>query len=272
MTTMVHWVRSEWDRLAGFLLAGAGAILIVGGAFAANGAANTLDALSYIATAGLIGVLLLGVGLALVVTASLHDEWRKLDRIESALRGEPLPDAEEVLALVRETSVSGRQPAAGGVVSVPGALPGRDSVTAAVALNPPWGRLLPGVLLLPLTAVAFGIREATQSPEYSESLGGVWLAVGGIIAGLGVIGFHAAGLGRRVVRRRDEVLARQRAGHDRTFSPGADASGHSVWVVEGLDHFHRRDCAAIIGTDAVRIARGAVNSELVPCGLCDAGG
>lgn len=269
---MMLWVRSEWDRLAGFLLAGVGAVLIVVGAFAANGAANTLDALSYVATAGLIGVLLLGVGLALVVTASLHDEWRKLDRIESAIRGEPLPDAEEVLAVGRETSVGVKQPTAGGVVSVPGALPGRDSVTAAVALSPGWARLLPGVLLLPLAAVAVGIRGATQSPEYSESLGGVWLAVAGVVAALGLMAGHTAGLGRRVVRRRDEVLSRQGAGHSRSFTSGADASGHSVWVVDGLRHFHRSDCAAIAGTDAVPIARTAVNSELVPCGLCEAGG
>lgn len=264
------WVRSEWDRVAGFTLAGAGAVLVVVGAFAANSASNTLDALSYIATAGLIGLLLLGVGLTLLVSASLHDEWRKLDRLESAMRGEPLPDAEEVLDLVRATNSTAEQPPSG-AVAFPGAIPGRDSVTAAVALNPRWARVLPGVLLLPLATVAAGVGGATQSAQYGDSVRAVWVAFAGVVVGVGLLALHTAGLGRRVVRRRQEIVSRQRAGSGNRTSAKGDV-GQSVWVVEGLRHFHRADCAAIAGVDAVRVTPDAGRSELVPCGLCEAGG
>ena len=47
---------------------------------------SILSQLSYIGSAALIGLFLTIVGVGLLVTADLHDEWRKLDRIEAAIR------------------------------------------------------------------------------------------------------------------------------------------------------------------------------------------
>ena len=48
--------------------------------------------LSFITSGGIGGLFLLGSGATLLHVADVHDEWRKLDGIEQALRsGEPIP-------------------------------------------------------------------------------------------------------------------------------------------------------------------------------------
>jgi hypothetical protein len=42
--------------------------------------------LSYLISGGVGGLMLVAVGVTLLLSADLHDEWRKLDRIEEALR------------------------------------------------------------------------------------------------------------------------------------------------------------------------------------------
>ena len=80
------WLRTQWDRLT------AGACLVVGllvllvGWWGASGTPFPAEQLPYILSGGVLGVLLVGVAATLWLSADLRDEWRKLDRIEEALR------------------------------------------------------------------------------------------------------------------------------------------------------------------------------------------
>lgn len=86
------WLRAEWDRVAGFCLIALGALLLVLGYAGVSGSPYVAEALSYIMSGGIGGLFLLGAGATLLISADIHDEWRKLDRVEDALRaGEPVP-------------------------------------------------------------------------------------------------------------------------------------------------------------------------------------
>ncbi len=109
------WLRAEWDRVAGFCLIALGALLLVLGYTGVSGSPYVAEALSYIMSGGIGGLFLLGAGATLLISADIHDEWRKLDRVEDALRsGEPIPmpvtpavaDAPEVTTPSREPAPS----------------------------------------------------------------------------------------------------------------------------------------------------------------------
>jgi hypothetical protein len=87
------WLRAEWDRVTGYLLIGLGAVFLVLGYAGVSDTPYVAQELSYIMSGGIGGLFLLGAGATLLISADLHDDWRKLDRIEEAIRaGEPLPE------------------------------------------------------------------------------------------------------------------------------------------------------------------------------------
>ncbi|MGH8990523.1 MAG: hypothetical protein ACRDZ7_03230 [Acidimicrobiia bacterium] len=93
------WLRAEWDRVAGFGMIALGAILLVFGYAGVSGSPYVAEALSYIMSGGIGGLFCLGAGATLLISADIHDEWRKLDRVEDALRsGEPFPAPLTVIA------------------------------------------------------------------------------------------------------------------------------------------------------------------------------
>jgi hypothetical protein len=109
------WLRAEWDRVAGFSLIALGALLLVLGYAGVSGSPYVAEALSYIMSGGIGGLFLLGAGATLLISADIHDEWRKLDRVENALSsGEPipLPLAPAVADASPEVSAPSREPAA----------------------------------------------------------------------------------------------------------------------------------------------------------------
>lgn len=86
------WLRAEWDRVVGFSLIGLGALSLVLGYAGVSESPYLAEGLSYIMSGGIGGLFLLGAGSTFLISADLHDEWRKLDRVEAALRaGEPVP-------------------------------------------------------------------------------------------------------------------------------------------------------------------------------------
>ena len=247
----IAWLRCEWDRVAGFALAGVGGVLVVLGGLAARGAPTTIDSLSYIATAGLIGLFCLGLGVGLFLSADLRDEWHKLDRIEAAIRGEPHADAETVLDLVSRSGVDGADRTAGAVAS---------------------GRFM-SVLLLPLAVMTLGIRQASSSAEFATAGRGVWIAALGVGATGGLVALRTARMRTRVLRRHSDLLSRYSTAGTQPLGPAprSDADDIVVWAADGLRHFHRRGCPALAGLAAVPLDRPDVGAELVPCGLCGVG-
>ena len=80
------WLRAEWDRVAGFTLMGLGALCLLLGYLGVSDSPYVAEGLSYVMSGGIGGLFLLGAGATLLITADLHDGWRKLDRVEEALR------------------------------------------------------------------------------------------------------------------------------------------------------------------------------------------
>jgi hypothetical protein len=83
---LMSWLRAERERAAGFALILAGAVMVIAGYVGVKGTPYVVVELSYIASGGVIGIFCLGLGASLMLSADIHDEWRKLDQVEAALR------------------------------------------------------------------------------------------------------------------------------------------------------------------------------------------
>jgi hypothetical protein len=84
----------------------AGAITLFVGWLGVSDTAFTAKQLPYLASNGLGGLFLLGTGAMLWLSADLRDEWRKLDRIETAIREQGMAALEAVRAGSRENVLS----------------------------------------------------------------------------------------------------------------------------------------------------------------------
>src|SRR5947207_10387393 len=80
-----RFLRAEWDRLAGYDFVAAGAVALVCGFVGVRTSADVIDEISYLVTGGIVAVFLLGVGATLLLSADLHDDFRKLHRVEEKL-------------------------------------------------------------------------------------------------------------------------------------------------------------------------------------------
>lgn len=80
------WVRQQWDRFAGWVSIGLGAVALLLGWLGLSDSAYPAEQLPYILSGGVFGLFLLGLGAVLLISADLRDEWRKLDDIEDAIR------------------------------------------------------------------------------------------------------------------------------------------------------------------------------------------
>jgi hypothetical protein len=269
----VKWLRAEWDRAAGvgFLLAGA-VCLAVGYAGVAS-ASYVPQALSFIASGGFFGLLLVAVGATLLITAALHDEWRKLDRIEKAIdrlagEGSTLDLAVGDAANGRAARAVGARQAgpqravlasalgpAGGV----GALPRMDSrpaVLVGVA-----GLVAAGLVGAGWTATASAVSDTTA---YSAILLG--------IAGLALAGVASTGWTlsmRRAARARQARLLAPFGAVVTGARTGPVGQGR-VAVADGLTRFHAPGCAALAGLTVRLLDRAdAIGSGLTGCRLCE---
>src|SRR5882672_1861349 len=82
---LMRFLRAEWDRLAGYAFLLAGAVALVFGFIGVRNAADVIDEISYLVTGGIGAIFLLGVGATLLLSADLHDDFRKLHRVEDKL-------------------------------------------------------------------------------------------------------------------------------------------------------------------------------------------
>jgi len=83
---VVGWFRLQWDRAGAWGCLIAGAITLIVGWVGVSATAYTAKQLPYIAGCGLGGIFLVTTAAMLWLSADLRDEWRKLDRIEEAIR------------------------------------------------------------------------------------------------------------------------------------------------------------------------------------------
>jgi hypothetical protein len=93
-----QWLRKNPDRAGAWLAIILGAVVLFIGWQGASTTEYPAEQLPYILSGGIGGVLLVGVGATLLISADLRDEWRKLDRIERRLAAldevpDEIPDA-----------------------------------------------------------------------------------------------------------------------------------------------------------------------------------
>lgn len=79
-------LRAYWDRALSLLCVILGAVALLLGWLGVSGTALSYKQVPYIVSGGLVGVVLLGLGAALWLSADLRDEWRKLDSLEESVR------------------------------------------------------------------------------------------------------------------------------------------------------------------------------------------
>ena len=236
------WLRAEWDRVAGFGLIGLGALFVLLGYLGVRGTPFVAEQMAYIASGGIGGLFCLGFGAALLLTADLHDEWRKLDRLEAELRSDAMPEPES-------------HPAGG-----------TRQVLAIVSM----------ILLLPLAVAGAGWRRASQTADLDIAARGLGIAVAAVAVGLAVLALWAlwmrtSVLGRwALVNRGLRRWKLQRSAVtivERPLAAGAD--GNAVFVASGHHRFHRTGCAMLQWIDAaVPVPRDEIDADLSPCGLC----
>ncbi len=240
-TSALIWIRAQWDRVAGYGCIAAGAVSMTVAAVQISRSPSILSQLSYIGSAALLGLLLAVVGVGLLVTADLHDEWRKLDRIEAATRA---------------------------------AAPARPEFWR----NVPSTALRPAPVLLAAVGIlglATGFLRTSRTIDLDRAFQGMAVSATGLVALALATAAIIAGLRREVGDRVVGALAgwspspaRREGSH-----PAAPLdAGDTVVVVRDLRRYHRPSCPAVSGLATVSVARADVGAGTEPCGICDAAG
>jgi hypothetical protein len=91
---LLKLARNQWDRTAAIALVAGGLLALVVGWLAVRQTIFTFEQIPYVMSGGLLGVCLVAVGATLWLSADLRDEWRKLDRLEEAVREGHAADAD----------------------------------------------------------------------------------------------------------------------------------------------------------------------------------
>lgn len=82
---LVELAKAQWDRTLAAVATMSGAILLLVGWLNIRDTDSVSDQMPYLASAGLGGVFLLGVGGMLWLSADLRDQWRELRGIRTEL-------------------------------------------------------------------------------------------------------------------------------------------------------------------------------------------
>lgn len=295
MGGFVTWLRAEWDRAAGVGFLVAGATCLVVGYSGVAGSTYVPQALSFIASGGFFGLLLVAVGATLLITAALHDEWRKLDRIEQAI--DRLAQSGVAATLVEGEAHNGSLTSPPGQGECPSTGRGEDGPAPSVsgggepdpqpaflavrmagpALPGPLamtGRPLQASLLTGLVAtalVAGGWVATASAVDDNTAYATILLGIGGLaVAGTASAGWTLSL--RRAARQRQARLLGPFTGRLSSASTTDLASSGRVAVADGLTRFHVPGCAAMSGLTVRLISVDeAACTGLRPCPLCETG-
>jgi hypothetical protein len=268
MNDLGRWLRAEWDRAAGVALVILGVLFV---AIGYNGVANSpyvAEELAYLASGAVGGLFLLGCGATLWLSADLHDEWRKLDRIEAAIRGES-PDAAVADKVDGEPALatSGSRRARRLVPSAAPAGEGHANVALLAGLS------------VALVVMIVGWNKAAGTHDAKVAFSGLAVSLAGVVVASAMVAAYTFWLRRSVGNRQAELLGpylvaeaashRPVRSHQR-MTTGDDPIDAPVLVAAGLTHFHRPGCPAIAGVKTKVTPRARVRAGLSPCGICGA--
>jgi hypothetical protein len=291
----MNWVKAQRDRVVAWILIAIGGACILAGWLGVTNTTQVYEQLTYIVSGAIVGLFFLGVGIALLLSADMHDEWRKLDRIEAALRGRPLADVDDVLDLDTESAPTRTPQSSGGGRRAEGR---SEAVMMANALPSGFGALpirqelswaAPGVIAA-VVLIAIAWIKSTNSTDPQVGADALLIAVYGVFAVGAGVALHSRWLRQTLAHRKDTLLFAQRK-DSLLFSqtglaeglaaappavavalpvpvPGMDSAG-GFFVTEGGGRYHRAECAVLASQGAVP-ATPAQLTQLLPCRLCDA--
>ncbi len=282
---LMTWLRAEWDRVLGFTLIAIGAVLLVLGYSGVSDSPYVAEQLAYNVSGGLGGLFLLGAGATLLILADLHDEWRKLDRVEAMLSGElPLPsrlrtNGSAPAPTEPSTATSAAAPAPAGtgpallVDTTPAAPEGarspelRSGPTAAAVFRRE--RFTLGIGLLLAVAVLFGSwARAANVDAPKPAIAATGVAVFGLVlVALGAVGSTLT-VKRHVQLRKARVFAPFLLTDDGPVA--APVARGALVVAPNLTRYHRAECPSVTGLAVRSVDRRDLPAGLAPCHLCDA--
>jgi hypothetical protein len=295
----VNWLKAQRDRVVAWVLIAAGGACILAGWLGVTNTTQVYQQLTYIVSGAIVGLFFLAVGIALLLSADMHDEWRKLDRIEAALRGRPLPDVDDVLDLgTQPTPTSHPQSSSGGrrtegrseAVMMANALPSGFG-TLPIRQELTWAA--PGVIVA-IVLIAIAWIKSTNSTDPQVGADALLIAVYGVFAVGAGLALHSRWLRGTLAHRKDTLLYAERKDSllaSRTgLADGLEAAPPAVpvsvpvavpvsvsgvdpargfFVAEGGGRYHRAECAVLASQRAVPVTPAQLE-RLLPCRLCDA--
>ena len=249
MSGVKRKLRSHRDRVLAWLVLAGGACGIVIGWLQVSAAGTQQEQLSYLISGGFGGLLALGIGATLLLTADLHDLAGKAAELRSAGTEMYLVDARE-----------------SGQVSPVRRMAALLLATWAVA-----------VVVL---GVAWNV--AAQASDGNGAVPGISLAVLGLVicaaGGATTLTWlrHRIHVDKAVVIPAVAAWLPERlpkfdlTGPARFAEADSAARVASVLVGDGLRHFHRVGCPALMEISSRSVSRSVVPAELSPCGICEA--
>jgi hypothetical protein len=269
----VNWLKVERERVAAWTSIAIGGVCLIAGWIGVSGTKETYQQITYIVSGGISSLFFLGLGVGLLVSADLHDEWRKMDRLERVLAGRPLaqgPDGDD-----RGDGNGPRSSAApigGGRVTID-VSGGTATVMAASPLRHRDLTLAAGGLTLALLLLAGGWFRASATVNARSSLDGVVIAVFALAAcGLSMARYSGQ-IGRAVGARKRQLVTGLAgdSGPVRDQAGEAPAAGRSDgrYMAEGGVRFHRAGCP-VLAAHAVAPYNPRIHRDASPCDLCDA--
>ena len=284
MSDVKRFLRAEWDRVAGYGCVVAGVVLLVAGFVGVRTSADVIDEISYLVTGGIGSIFLLGVGATLLLSADLHDDFRKLHRVERKLdRVERLllaehPELVDVGDGPSDAEPDGRPVAAAGADPAPQpAIAAGARATLAVRR----GRVFAG-LGIAVAALLFGAGALRTSHQASTDhmAGPVGVALGGALLVALVAAVMVAQLRATVEQRKGAVFGgwlvenatgRGDAAFTAVDAPGAQpvAVAGAVFVVPGFPFYHRPGCQLLAGRAVTQADPAAPPAGTSPCRLCE---
>ena len=250
--------RAEWDRaLAGAIIVGGGALLVVSQQ-QLSASPSRAEQVAYLTSGGFGGLLAILAGVVLLLVLSMRDTSHKLNRVEAAIRGEPLPAPGATLARL---------------VSAPHQAKANDH---PIARPNPWPAIASGMLIAAGCALTIGgWLSAARTQDLAKALNGLPLAGAGVgLAAAGLVGY-ALWARLTLQRRMRACLGSVRI----TSSPSPRTKQHIAtvtngsavaWTASGLTYFHLAECPALHGAAGDTSSVAVASTTLRPCPLCRA--
>ena len=263
----VTWLRAQRDRLAGWACIALGAVMVISAWFSISGTSVVSAQLTYLASGGIGGLFFLGGGFGLLVRADLHDEWRKLDRLESALRGSALPDPRTVQEPPRSSG-----PAAGQIRTDVGDKAGAGSMALAVPVASRQEAVLLGGVVGAGALAALGWFRVSGTTDMQSGFNGLTIGLFGLLLAAAVVVYHSRSMRYGIALRLGRLFSPVSTSSKEATRVGAELNGTGWYVVKGSGRYHVAGCQALDTSRTTEHISSAQHlSDLEPCRLCDAG-